>query len=98
MYNKVANETATHYTWCGYFIFEYVKGKFIKKHRGKKKQGWDEGDVIEIIVNCEKWEISFYKNDQLYVGGISIQPKLTYYFMIGFGKNVNHQGKYQIVL
>ncbi len=44
---------------------------------------WERGDVISVIVDCEKHRVEFERNGRK-VGGMKINPKLTYYPIVQF--------------
>ena len=70
-------------------IFVYKDGK--NSANTKLSAGiacWKAGDILKLIVNCEQWNMSFYKNDELMAADISIQPNMTYHVMM----NLNTHG------
>eukprot|EP01084_Bolivina_argentea_P089308 161164_1 len=68
-------------------IYAHDKGKETLNNKLRVK--WTQNDIIALKMDCDKWEISFYINDNLLGNTLPVTPHIKYYPAIAFGGN-NH--------
>eukprot|EP01084_Bolivina_argentea_P299386 516065_1 len=75
------NDIEFSYYWYGYDNYRInTFNNQSRDHRVANADSWDSGDKLIVILDCEKWTITFKKNDQLMGSApINIEPNHTYY-------------------
>eukprot|EP01083_Nonionella_stella_P173953 601706_1 len=58
-----------------------------------QKNGWEQGDIITVELNCKDWTITFRKNNQKILKWCKVKPNAVYYPIIF---SINCGTKYQI--
>eukprot|EP01084_Bolivina_argentea_P175077 303219_1 len=55
---------------------------------------WNQGDIITVRVDCNKWIVTFFKNDTQIGDNVNIIPNMSYYPMMGLQSN---DVKYRVI-
>mmetsp|Transcript_40460 Transcript_40460/g.66456 ORF Transcript_40460/g.66456 Transcript_40460/m.66456 type:complete len:406 (+) Transcript_40460:35-1252(+) len=77
--NDHSSGVAFHDAYDNDNVLTYDK-KFKKKlGNGASEFVWGKGDVIKVVLNCNKWSIKFYINNKQVGKSVSLTPELTYY-------------------
>ena len=87
-------EPDTHFTWYNGSNTIYANIDKLEVHRKSIRDGWEQNDIIKIVVDCELSKISFYKNDETIDANITIKSDTMYYFMMCLNAKCS---KYQIL-
>ena len=45
---------------------------------------WNDNDEVVVLLDCNKWRLSFYLNEKHFIGEIKIKPQVKYYPVIQF--------------
>ena len=59
------------------------------------KQKWGKNDEMMIKIDCNKWLVQFFLNDQVIEKSFNIEPDLVYYLFVAIQANGS---KYQLII
>ena len=90
----VNQQNGYHYSWYGSSLWALKRKKVIDcKHTD---YNMDINDIVTIKIDCDKWRVSFYKNE-IELGSLAIKENLEYYFFIG-SQVYAEDSEYQILM
>ena len=83
--NSICNE---HHIWYGKgkgYSYTYKGGGAISglSPMVRSIKQWKKNDVLTVKIDCEFWNIAFYKNGRLMGKAVHIQPNLAYHAFLG---------------